>query len=195
MARTGRRPGPSTTRADILGAARHLFAANGYDATTVRGVAEAAKVDPALVVRAFGGKDGLFRAAVGWPWNPADVIPAVAAGPKASTGRRIASHFVETWEDPQERAPIIALIRSAAVHEESRNLLNQFVTTQLLVPIIRIAGFDQPERRAAFVAAQLVGTGLARYVLAIEPLASMEPELVRDVVATVVQRILTLPLP
>jgi Tetracyclin repressor-like, C-terminal domain len=48
------------------------------------------------------------------------------------------------------------------------------------VPIVRIAGFDRPEERAALVAANLVGTGLARYVLAIEPLASMEPDVVRD---------------
>ncbi|HET6662826.1 MAG TPA: TetR family transcriptional regulator [Acidimicrobiales bacterium] len=195
MARTGRRPGPSTTRADILRAARHLFATNGYDATTIRGVAEAAKVDPALVVRAFGGKGGLFRAAVDWPWDPADVVPTVAHGPRGSTGRRIAGLFVGTWEDPDERAPIITLIRSAAGHEQSRMLLNQFVTSQLLVPIVRTAGFDQPEQRAAFIAAHLIGTGLARYVLAIEPLATMAPTCVTDVVGKVVQRILTVPLP
>jgi AcrR family transcriptional regulator len=195
MPRTGRRPGPSTTRAEILRAARHQFATGGYDATTMRGVAQAAGVDSALVVRAFGGKAGLFRAAVEWPWNPADVVPAVAAGPKGTTGRRIATMFVETWEHAEERAPIITLIRSAAAHAESRNLLNQFVTTQVLVPIVRTAGFDRAEQRAAFIAAHLVGTGLARYVLAIEPLAGMEASVVRDVVASVVQRILTVPLP
>lgn len=57
------------------------------------------------------------------------------------------------------------------------------------MPIVRTAGFDRPEQRAAFIAAHLVGTGLARYVPAIEPLASMEASLVRDVVAKVVQRI------
>jgi Tetracyclin repressor-like, C-terminal domain len=62
------------------------------------------------------------------------------------------------------------------------------------VPIVRIAGFDRPEERAALVAANLVGTGLARYVLAIEPLASMEPDVVRDGDAEVVQRILSIPL-
>jgi Tetracyclin repressor-like, C-terminal domain len=65
----------------------------------------------------------------------------------------------------------------------------------VLVPTVRTAGFDRPEQRAAFIAAHLVGTGLARYVLAIEPLATMEPGLVRDVVAKVVQRMLTVPLP
>jgi hypothetical protein len=65
-------------------------------------------------------------------------------------------------------------------------------------PPLRLSGMaptnSRASSRAALVAANLVGTGLARYVLAIEPLASMEPDVVRDVVAEVVQRILTIPL-
>jgi AcrR family transcriptional regulator len=195
MARTGRRPGPSTTRAEILRAARHQFATGGYDATTMRGVAEAAGVDSALVVRAFGGKAGLFRAGVEWPWNPADVVPAVAAGPKGATGRRIATKFVETWEHPEERAPIITLIRSAAAHAESRDLLNQFVTNAGAGPD-RAHGRVRPRRGARRVHRRPPRRHRAGpLVLAIEPLASMEASRVRDVVASVVQRILTVPLP
>src|SRR5207253_1173969 len=54
--RTGRRPGGGDSRGDILTAARASFADRGYDATSLRSVARAAGVDPALVHRFFGGK-------------------------------------------------------------------------------------------------------------------------------------------
>src|SRR4051794_28229234 len=50
----------SDTKARILAAAQRLFAAEGYERTTVRAIAAAAAADPALVVRYFGSKEGLF---------------------------------------------------------------------------------------------------------------------------------------
>ena len=51
------------TRTAILAAARRLFAERGYEATTVRDVATSASIDPAMVIRYFGNKDGLFAQA------------------------------------------------------------------------------------------------------------------------------------
>ena len=51
------------TRADILAAARARFGAEGYERTTLRGVAADVGVDPALVIRYFGSKQDLFAAA------------------------------------------------------------------------------------------------------------------------------------
>jgi AcrR family transcriptional regulator len=48
------------TRAAIEAAARNLFAEHGYDRTTVREIAAAASIDPAMVIRYYGGKDRLF---------------------------------------------------------------------------------------------------------------------------------------
>ncbi len=47
------------TRAAILDAAQKLFAQHGHDRTTVRDIAATASIDPALVIRYFGSKDGL----------------------------------------------------------------------------------------------------------------------------------------
>ncbi|MBN1630836.1 MAG: helix-turn-helix transcriptional regulator, partial [Thermoleophilia bacterium] len=68
-ARTGRRPGRTRTRAQILESARQQFADFGYEQTTIRGVAEQAGVDPALVMHYFGSKEGLFQAAIDWPFD------------------------------------------------------------------------------------------------------------------------------
>jgi AcrR family transcriptional regulator len=191
MARRGRRPGPSTTREEILHAARDLFARHGYDRTTTRLVAEAAKVDPALVARAFGNKDGLFRAAVEWPFDPSERLPAVVNGSRSRTGHRLAQLVVETWEDPAQRAPILALLRSATDHEDARTLLSTFVTRQILVPVAVAIGADEPELRAEYVAAHIIGLGLARYVFRFEPLASDSRERVINVTGAIVQRLLT----
>jgi AcrR family transcriptional regulator len=55
--------GDLTAKANIRNAALRLFAERGHDAVTVREIAAAAGVSPALVVHHFGSKDGL-RAAV-----------------------------------------------------------------------------------------------------------------------------------
>jgi AcrR family transcriptional regulator len=60
--RRGRRPGASTTRQDILDAARARFASDGFAATTIRRVAADAGVNPSLVMQFFTSKEELFAA-------------------------------------------------------------------------------------------------------------------------------------
>src|SRR5262249_29224382 len=87
LPRTGRSPGPTTSRQAILEAARHQFAQSGYELTSIRAVAAAAGVDAALVVHFFGTKDELFRAAVAWPFDPTELAPRIrAAGPAGLGG-------------------------------------------------------------------------------------------------------------
>lgn len=52
-----------STRDVILDAARKLFAERGFTLTTIRDVAEAADVSPALVMKLTGSKAELFQAA------------------------------------------------------------------------------------------------------------------------------------
>ena len=67
----GRRPGTSNSREAIAGAARALFGELGYDRTTIRGVAAAASVDPALVMHFFGSKQKLFVETMAVPFDAA----------------------------------------------------------------------------------------------------------------------------
>ena len=57
------------TKAAILAAARARFAAEGYRSASLRAVARDVGVDPALVVRYFGSKPGLFAAAKQHFWQ------------------------------------------------------------------------------------------------------------------------------
>src|SRR5688500_18935618 len=99
--RTGRRPGPTTARDAIAEAARRQFAELGYDRATLRGIADEAGVDPALVVRFYGSKDALFRDVMALPPGVAEALAGLAAGPRETIGRRLAEVVVGMLEDPR----------------------------------------------------------------------------------------------
>ena len=98
--RSGRRPGPTTTRDAIAQAARRQFAELGYDRATLRGIAGEAGVDAALVVQFYGSKDALFREVMALPPTVAEAMAALAEGPTAAR-IKTGTH----WSGPGHRRP------------------------------------------------------------------------------------------
>jgi AcrR family transcriptional regulator len=192
MPRTGRRPGAGGTGEQILAAARAHFATVGYEAGTVRGIAADAAVDPALVLHYFGSKEGVFRAAVDFPVDPADFIPRLLAPGLDGLGERLVRFFLETWDSPAGR-PLLALIRSVVASEDAAALLREFVTREVLGRLARALEVDQPQLRATLAASTLIGMAMLRYVVKLEPLASASPEVVAGWLGPAVQRYLTDP--
>jgi AcrR family transcriptional regulator len=195
MSRTGRRPGATRTKEAIAAAARRQFAERGYAGTTVRSVAGEAGVDPALVMQFFGSKDGLFTASVRWPFDPATEVPSVVGDDPSTVGRRLVALFVRTWDADSGRNPIVALLRAATLREPAERQLREFLERELLTPIVSALHSDEPALRTGVVASHLVGLGVARYILRFEPLASMAPARVVDLMSPAVQAALTEPLP
>jgi AcrR family transcriptional regulator len=194
--RTGRRPGKQDTREVILSAAREAFAARGYDAASVRQIAAAAGVDPALVHHYFGTKEELFTATVNFPMNPAEFVPRALAGGVDGAGERLVRTFVTVWDSPAGAAGV-ALLRSAVTSELAARLIREFLLTQILRRAMTLLDIDPTEAplRAALVASQMSGLGLVRYILKVEPLASAPTETVVAAVAPNVQRYLSGDLP
>jgi AcrR family transcriptional regulator len=193
--KTGRRPGDSGSKDAITAAARQMFGAQGYDATTIRAVAEEAGVDPSLVLYFFKSKDQLFAACVQWPFDPAVELPTVIAAGAAGAGPRLVALFLTTWDAEDGRNPIVALLRAAMSQETAERQLRTFLETQILGPLVTGLATDQPELRASLVASQLIGLGIARHVLKFEPLASLDAEQVVALVGPQVERTLIGPLP
>src|ERR1700720_4349825 len=192
MARTGRRPGSGGTRERILAAARSDFGKSGYEGTTIRGIAAQARVDPALVMHYFDSKDGVFRAAVKFPVDPAEFIPRLLAPGLDGLGERLVRVFVEPWDSPAG-SPLLGLIRSVVGNEDAAALLREFVTREVLGRIARALELDQPQLRAALVASQLVGLAMIRYVVKVEPLASARTDNLVAWLGPTLQRYLTDP--
>jgi AcrR family transcriptional regulator len=190
--RPGRRPGNPGTREAVLAAARAAFAERGYDGATIRGIATAAGVDPALVHHYFGSKDKLFLAAVQAPVDPDTLMPDVLAADREVLGQAIVRMALRVWDGPAQPAGL-ALLRSAVGSEWTAKLLREFLVAKVLRRVVATLGFDPDERaaRAALVGSQLIGMVMARYVLRLEPLASASPDSVAAAIGPTIQRYLT----
>ena len=191
--RTGRRPGSTETREQIAVAARSLFAEVGYERTTFRKIATAAGVDPALVVHFYGNKDDLFREVMALPPVIADALERIAEGPRETVGRRLAEVVVGALENPASRTVVVGRIRCASTHPDAAALVRETVSRDLHALASSLTD-DRPETRAVLVGAQVVGISLARYVVLVEPLASMSPADVIELIAPTFQHYLVEPL-
>ncbi|SIQ39492.1 transcriptional regulator, TetR family [Micromonospora avicenniae] len=189
--RTGRRPGNPDTREAILSAARSAFAERGFAAASIRTIAAAAGVDPALVHHYFGSKDQLFLAAMQAPVDPRELLPGVLAGDRDGIGERLVRTFLGVWDSPAGTAGV-ALMRSAVSNEWTARLLREFVVTQVLRRVLEHLDIDPAELplRGSLVATQLVGLAMMRYVIRLEPVASADPATLVAAVGPTVQRYL-----
>jgi AcrR family transcriptional regulator len=182
------RGGPRSegTRRAILGAARSAFAARGYEQTTIRAVAAQAGVDASMVMRYFGSKAGLFTAAATVDLQIPDLRPV----PPARRGELLVRHVVDRWEDTSRDDELIVLLRTAVTSEAVAAQL-QAAVTQLITGPVAVLGGDGAAERAGYIAAQLLGLALCRYILRLEPLASLPAGEVVAAVAPSIQRYLT----
>ncbi|MEU8622477.1 TetR family transcriptional regulator [Streptomyces sp. NPDC048623] len=189
--RTAAAGGGPGARERILAAARELFAEKGYDKTSVRGIAKAAGVDPALVHHYYGTKDEVFAAAIEVSFEPTVAVPAILGGPREAIGERLARFFIGVWENPASRAPLLAVVRSALTHEAAAKVLRSFVLRRLLERIAGELDVPDPKFRAELAASHMIGIAILRYVIQVEPLASADPEAIVAQVAPTLQRYLT----
>ncbi|MCO1655947.1 TetR/AcrR family transcriptional regulator [Pseudonocardia humida] len=188
--RRGRRPGGADTRAQLLDAARAEFAERGFDGATVRAIAERAGVDAAMVNHWFGGKEALFTASLNIPVDPAALINDVLPGPPEAIAWRIVPRFLQLW-DTSGGGQMVTLVRSIAAHEAAARMMREFVSRVILKRVVEQVAPDRYELRAALAGTQLIGLGMVRYVLRLEPLASADHATVVAAVAPNLQRYLT----
>lgn len=191
MTRTGRRPGASTTREQIVAAASEAFSTCGYETVSVRRVAEAAGVDPALVRRFFGGKEQLFSTVVTEVFQPERAVTLLLNGPRSKLGERLVTYVLTLLGDVEEPGPLLGLIRSAATSEHAAALVREFLATKMLGNVTLKLGVDQPQLRAALAAGQLVGLAIARNAVRVDALVSARPNELVQWVAPTLQRYLT----
>jgi AcrR family transcriptional regulator len=193
--RPGRPAGTTDTRDRILNSARELFARNGIANTSIRAVAAAAGVDSALVHHYYGTKEKLFAAAVHIPIDPMEIIGPLREVPVDDLGYVIPSTLLPLW-DSEIGAGFIAALRSLLAGTEV-NLFRSFIQDVIAVEVG--SRVDSPPGsgvvRVQFVASQLVGIVMARYILQLEPFASLPPEQIARTIAPNLQRYLTGDLP
>jgi AcrR family transcriptional regulator len=193
--RPGRPTGASDTRERILTSARELFAQNGIDKTSIRAVAAAAGVDPALVHHYYGTKSQLFAAAIHVPIDPMEILGPLRDTPVDELGHALPYLLLPLWDSELGKG-FIATIRSLLAGSEV-SLLRSFLQEVIAAEVgTRV---DNPPGtgliRVQFVASQLVGVVMARYILELDPFKSLPVEQIAETIGPNLQRYLTGDLP
>ena len=156
------------TEGAILDAARELFAADGFERTTIRGVAARAAVDPALVMQYFGSKEGLFAASTRWSNEHQRILTATTDSLPAAAIADLLSHF----EEGEDKEAAVALMRSCLTHPAALAAMRDQVMCERKEAVAAQLEGPDAELRAALFAAGMIGLGMARYLIKLEPVAS-----------------------
>lgn len=173
------------TRTAILEAARQRFAADGYERATVRAIAQDAGIDPSMVMRYYGSKEGLFAAVI----DVELILPDLNALPVDDVGAVLVGHFLDLWEND---SVLQTLLRVGATNEAGAARMRDVFAGQILPLAERfVVTRKDAARRAALVASQVLGMALVRYVLKFAPAADMPRADVVAWLGPTVQRYLT----
>jgi AcrR family transcriptional regulator len=191
MGRVGRRPGEADTRQAIINAARTCFLEQGYAATTIRGVARQAGVDPALVYHYFGDKPGLFVALLQLPADPRQIKKRASRG--GFSGVKLVERFLAQWETgPQPPGQsFVALAQAMSASPEVARSMREFLAERVWSEPPFQADPETLERIYSLVSVQLMGTAWTRYIVRAEPLASASRQEVAAMVGPVIDRIIS----
>ncbi len=193
--RPGRPPGTSDTRERILTSARNLFARNGIDKSSIRAIAKDAGVDPALVHHYFGTKTQLFAAAIHIPIDPMQVIGPLREVPVEQLGHTLPSILLALWDSEMGKG-FVAELRSLLAGNDVtliRSFLQEVITQEVGTRVDNPPGSGPI--RIQFVASQLVGVVMARYILELDPFKSLPVDQIAETIAPNLQRYLTGELP
>ena len=191
-------PGPRDERgvlaARILTAARGAFAETGWAGTTIRAVARAADVDPALVYHYFGSKDGLLDAATNPPQRWLENVAKTWTTPLPELGGALLRLMLGAWAD-DEIGPVLRAVLQTAAHEATtREKLRRVVESSLMG--VSQLGVDEHDRmvRSGLISSQIIGLAMMRYVIKLEPLASAAPDAVAAAIGPTLQRYISEPI-
>jgi AcrR family transcriptional regulator len=176
------------TRAAILRATRRMLSMRGYEATTIRAVAAEAGIDPSMVMRYYGNKEGLFAAAIDLDLH----LPDPSTLERSCVGNILAEHVVSRWEGDLSDEFITLLLRSASTNAAAAEQLQRVFTDQVLRFVRGVTGDDsETERRAALLSSQVLGLAYCRYVVNLPAMVEMDTDTVVATLGPVLQHYLT----
>jgi AcrR family transcriptional regulator len=192
--KAGRPVGASGTRDLIATEARRSFATHGFERTTIRDVAAAADVTPALVMHYFGSKERLFVETMAIPFDPAYAVATLLEGERSRLGFRLAAFLLDAFDDPRSRAVLLGRIRAAVGSPDAAALVREKITGELIGPLSRSLGVDEPDLRAGLASTALMGFAVTRFIVEIDAVAALTRERAEAYLGRQLQQALVEPL-
>jgi AcrR family transcriptional regulator len=172
------------TKAAILKAAQELFAGQGYERATVRDIAARAAIDPAMVIRYFGSKEGLFARATAFDLK----LPNLSAIAKPEIGGTLVAHFLDVWEGALSNGSLISLLRAAASNEDAAGAVRAIFGGQVVPMLAQLVPPAELPIRAGLVATQILGLAVTRYILKVPPVVAMDRAQIVQLLGPTMQR-------
>lgn len=184
----GRRAGNPDTRGHILTAAQRLFSALGFDKTSIRAVAREADVDPALVHHYFGDKVGLLMATARVAVDPHQLVQRAIVGDRGTLGWRFVATALRAWESPLGATMAQVARRQPALFQAFTGM----IATEVIEVAVGQLGYRPEQRREkmAMLEALMGGMFMTRYVVRMEPMASLRQRDVVRLFGPLVQQVL-----
>jgi len=178
----------------VLAAAKTRFAAEGYEKTTLRSIADDAHVDPSMVLYLFGSKADLFKEALRLIVDPVNLVDALTGGPDddPDIGTRMMRAYLRIWESPDTGPSMVAMLQSATSNSDAHEAFRTFMQNYVLTAVSGVlGGGEQARLRAMLAASQLVGVAVLRFVMKVPPLATLSDDELIRLIAPTVTRYLT----
>ncbi|RBI71235.1 TetR/AcrR family transcriptional regulator [Roseovarius sp. TE539] len=177
-------PKSETTRQAILEAAQRQFYEKGYDGASVRRIAQAVPIDPAMIMRYFGSKEGLFSAAVVIDLK----LPDPEKIPHDRAGAALVAHFLNLWEGERSAIGLPILLRSAVSNQDAADKIRAVFEKQVAPTIAGLTRTDDADIRAGLIVSQLFGLALCRYILKLPPVVDMTADEIITRIGPIIQR-------
>lgn len=152
----------AATRRALLTAARELFAAQGYEHTTVRAVADRAGANQALLFRYFGNKEALFAEAV-----TEQALAPLVEGPPDTLLERVVAALLD---DSPGTGMFVAVLRSGGREAEAVRIRLGTAYSHAFAALVDTDDPDDAAVRADLLLAWLLGIAQLRSVLRTGPL-------------------------
>lgn len=158
---SARKKDAAATRAALLRAAQLEFSRVGYDAASTREIAASAGANPALINRYFGGKEGLFEAAIAARFTVEGVLPDTREGFAAALAHLM---LHKDRSAPDYFDPTLAMLRSIG-NAQAAALMRTGIDDSFVAPLAKWVGGADAEARSALLVAVLSGMATMRDAL------------------------------
>ena len=191
----------------VLQAARFAFESRGYASTTLKSVAAGAGVAPGVVKSLYANKERLFAAAMRLPFDPAEAVPELIAPGLDGMGDRLVRMTLTLMGDEQVRSDLTRLLKSERASAMSASaartamstdpdtlaqlrFVTEYVQTVVVDRVVIALGIPDARLRVTLISSYLVGIATTRYLLRVEPLASVSDDEVVALVGPTIQALL-----
>lgn len=167
------------TRQDIVYAAGRRFAEAGYSRVTLQEIAADVGITPALIVRYFGSKQGLFEEVSSEYAGYTPDLPV--PDEEHSLAELLAQFLIDYWRDEDARWTVMAIVRSLDV-EGVPDLFRHEIRRRVLTPWQSSITGDEAEVRQRLLVSMMLGFGLFGMGALVD--VDLSPRLANDSEAT-----------